>query len=47
MEEVSLPHVEHYWATYYLIVVSEISSNMARYDGVGYGYRTEDYDILR
>ena len=46
VEEVSLPHVEHYWATYYLIVVSEISSNMARYDGVGYGYRTEDYDSL-
>lgn len=46
VEEVSLPHAKHAWATYYLIAVSEISSNMAKYDGIGYGYRTEDYKTL-
>lgn len=46
VEEVSLPHAEYAWATYYLIVVTEISSNMARYDGIRYGYRTEDYETL-
>ncbi|NLY66405.1 MAG: Asp-tRNA(Asn)/Glu-tRNA(Gln) amidotransferase subunit GatA [Tissierellia bacterium] len=46
VEEVSLPHAKYAWATYYLIVVSEISSAMAKYGGVGYGYRTEDYETL-
>ena len=46
VEEVSLPHAKYAWATYYLIVVSEISSAMAKYDGVSYGHRTEDYESL-
>ncbi len=46
VEEVSLPHSEHAWSTYYLIVVSEISSNMARFDGIRYGYRTKNYETL-
>ncbi len=38
IEEVSLPHTEFAIATYYIITPSEISANLARYDGVRYGY---------
>jgi aspartyl-tRNA(Asn)/glutamyl-tRNA(Gln) amidotransferase subunit A len=39
--EVSLPHSEHAVATYYIVAPAEASSNLARYDGAHYGYRTE------
>ena len=39
--ETSLPHTMHALAVYYIIAPSEASSNLARYDGVKYGYSAE------
>ncbi|MDQ1004357.1 aspartyl-tRNA(Asn)/glutamyl-tRNA(Gln) amidotransferase subunit A [Neobacillus niacini] len=45
-EEVSLPHSKYALAAYYLLSSSEASANLARFDGVRYGYRTPNADNL-
>ncbi len=46
VQEVSLPHSRYAIAAYYIIAPSEASSNLARYDGVHYGYRTNEPQML-
>jgi aspartyl-tRNA(Asn)/glutamyl-tRNA(Gln) amidotransferase subunit A len=46
VDEIDLPIAKHALAMYYIIVPAEISSNLARYDGIRYGYRASDVKTL-
>jgi aspartyl-tRNA(Asn)/glutamyl-tRNA(Gln) amidotransferase subunit A len=45
IEEISLPHSEFAVAVYYIVATAEASSNLARYDGMRYGYRADAGDL--
>jgi aspartyl-tRNA(Asn)/glutamyl-tRNA(Gln) amidotransferase subunit A len=45
LEEISLPHTEYAVAVYYVVATAEASSNLARYDGMRYGYRADAKDL--
>ena len=47
VEEFSLDIAEYALATYYIIACAEASSNLGRFDGIRYGYRTENFSNLR
>ncbi len=46
IKDISLPSTDYALSAYYIISSAEASSNLARFDGVRYGYRTENYDSL-
>ncbi|MBL7150016.1 MAG: Asp-tRNA(Asn)/Glu-tRNA(Gln) amidotransferase subunit GatA [Candidatus Pacebacteria bacterium] len=46
IEEISLPHTKYSLATYYLVMPSEVSANLARYDGIKFGYSSGQADSL-
>lgn len=45
IKEISLPYTKYAIPIYYLIATAEASANLARYDGVKYGYKVEERDI--
>lgn len=46
IEEISLPHTEYALATYYIIMPAEVSANLARYDGIKYGFSETGKNLL-
>ena len=46
IKEIDLDYAKYALATYYIISTAEASSNLARFDGIRYGHRAEDFDDL-
>lgn len=46
VKEISLPNSKYVIQTYYILTCAEASSNLSRYDGVRYGFRSEDSTLL-
>jgi aspartyl-tRNA(Asn)/glutamyl-tRNA(Gln) amidotransferase subunit A len=44
--DIYLPHTEYTIAAYYLLTTAEASSNLARYDGTRFGYRSDEFESL-
>ena len=47
VEEFSLPITKYALPTYYIIACAEASSNLGRFDGIRYGYRTKNYENIK
>lgn len=47
IKQIGLPYTEYAIATYYILTTAEASSNLARYDGVKYGFRSEQSGTLQ
>ncbi len=47
IKDIKLPHAKHSLDAYYIISTGEASSNLARYDGIRYGYRTSNISGLK
>jgi aspartyl-tRNA(Asn)/glutamyl-tRNA(Gln) amidotransferase subunit A len=47
VKQVSLPHTEYAVAVYYIVATAETSSNLARFDGVQYGYRSKSDNLIQ
>ena len=46
IKNISLPHTKYALPTYYIVAPAEASSNLARYDGVKYGFRAPGKDLI-
>lgn len=46
VDQVEIPHFKYAVSTYFLINTAEASGNLARYDGIRYGYRADNYESL-
>ncbi len=46
VQEITLPHTDYAISTYYIVACSEASSNLQRFDGIKYGYRSSYTDVL-
>ena len=46
VEAISFPNLKHLVPTYYVLTTAEASSNLSRYDGVHYGYRSKNSETL-
>ncbi|WZL74053.1 Asp-tRNA(Asn)/Glu-tRNA(Gln) amidotransferase subunit GatA [Clostridiaceae bacterium 35-E11] len=47
IEEASIPHIKYSLPAYYIMTSSECSSNLARFDGIRYGYRAKEYTDIK